>query len=241
MAAEATIFPQAIGVASTWEPGARRRPRRRRARRRCARSAPTRACRPCSTSAAIHGGDAPRRRSAKTRTWSPAWGWPSWAGSKAPTSPRASIATAKHFVGYGASEGGLNWAPPHLAPRELRDVYLHPFEAAVRCAGLRSVMNAYNELDGVPAGADRGLLTGTLRDQWGFDGCVVVGLLLDPPARRLPPTRRRRRGGRGVGARRRPRRRAARHRLLRRCRCSQAVRSGRVDEADRRHRGRPAC
>jgi beta-glucosidase len=83
------------------------------------------------------------------------------------------IATAKHFVGYAASEGGLNWAPAHLPPRELREVHLHPFEAAVRTAGLRSVMNGYHELDGVPCAADRGLLTGILRDEWGFEGVVV--------------------------------------------------------------------
>jgi beta-glucosidase len=84
------------------------------------------------------------------------------------------VATAKHLVGYGASEGGLNWAPAHLPPRELAEVYLHPFEAAVRVGGLRSVMNGYHELDGVPCGANRELLTDLLRDQWGFDGCVVA-------------------------------------------------------------------
>jgi beta-glucosidase len=83
------------------------------------------------------------------------------------------IATAKHFVGYGASEGGLNWAPAHIGARELREVHMHPFEAAVRCAGVRAVMPAYNEIDGVPVAADRDLLTGVLRDEWGFDGCVV--------------------------------------------------------------------
>lgn len=83
------------------------------------------------------------------------------------------IATAKHFVGYGASEGGMNWAPPHIPPRELRDVYLFPFEAAVRESGIRSVMNAYNELDGLPCGANRHLLTEVLRTQWGFEGTVV--------------------------------------------------------------------
>jgi len=83
------------------------------------------------------------------------------------------IATAKHFVGYGASEGGMNWAPVHIPARELREVYLHPFEAAVRMVGLRSVMNGYQELDGVPCGADQGLLTGILREEWEFDGCVV--------------------------------------------------------------------
>jgi beta-glucosidase len=83
------------------------------------------------------------------------------------------VATGKHFVGYGASEGGLNWAPPHIAWREMREVYLFPFEAAVREAGLASMMNAYNELDGVPCGSSRELLTDTLRGQWGFDGTVV--------------------------------------------------------------------
>ena len=83
------------------------------------------------------------------------------------------VATAKHFVGYGDSEGGLNWAPAHIGARELREVHLHPFEAAVRTAGVRSVMPAYNEIDGVPVAADRDLLTGVLRDEWGFDGCVV--------------------------------------------------------------------
>ena len=83
------------------------------------------------------------------------------------------VATAKHFVGYGASEGGMNWAPAHLPERELRDVYLRPFEAAVREAGLASVMNGYHELDGVPCGANRWLLTDLLRGEWGFDGTVV--------------------------------------------------------------------
>jgi beta-glucosidase len=83
------------------------------------------------------------------------------------------VATAKHFVGYGASEGGLNWAPAHIGARELRDVYLHPFEAAVRESALSSVMNAYNELDGLPCAASRELLTELLRGKWGFDGCVV--------------------------------------------------------------------
>jgi beta-glucosidase len=83
------------------------------------------------------------------------------------------IATAKHFVGYGAPEGGMNWAPAHIGARELREVHLHPFEAVVRLAGLRSIMNAYNELDGVPVAADRELLTTVLRDDWGFDGSVV--------------------------------------------------------------------
>ena len=84
------------------------------------------------------------------------------------------VATAKHFVGYGASEGGMNWAPAHIPERELRDVYLRPFELAVRDAGLESVMNGYHELDGVPCGANRRLLETVLRDEWGFTGTVVA-------------------------------------------------------------------
>jgi beta-glucosidase len=84
------------------------------------------------------------------------------------------VATAKHLVGYGASEGGMNWAPAHLGERELRDVYLRPFEAVVRDAGLVSIMNAYHEIDGVPCAANHWLLTDVLRDEWGFDGTVVA-------------------------------------------------------------------
>jgi beta-glucosidase len=68
----------------------------------------------------------------------------------------------------------MNWAPARLPERELREVYLHPFEAAVRAGGLRAAMNAYHELDGVPCAANRALLTGILRDDWGFDGIVVA-------------------------------------------------------------------
>jgi beta-xylosidase len=83
------------------------------------------------------------------------------------------IATLKHFVGYSASRGARNHAPVSMGPRELRDVMLPPFEKAVVTAGVRSVMNSYTELDGVPTASDRELLTGVLREQWGFNGTVV--------------------------------------------------------------------
>lgn len=83
------------------------------------------------------------------------------------------IATLKHFVGYSVSRGARNHAPVSVGPRELRDVLLPPFEKAVAAANVRSVMNAYTELDGVPTASDRELLTGVLRDQWGFEGTVV--------------------------------------------------------------------
>ncbi len=83
------------------------------------------------------------------------------------------IATAKHFVGYGVGEGGMNWAPAHLGDREMREVYLHPFEAAVTGANVRSVMNGYHEIDGIPCAANTELMNDILREEWEFDGIVV--------------------------------------------------------------------
>ena len=83
------------------------------------------------------------------------------------------MATGKHFVGHGISEAGLNCTPVHLGPRELRDVYLMPFEAAIREAGLASMMNAYSELDGVVVAASRAFMTDLLRYELGFHGLVV--------------------------------------------------------------------
>ncbi len=84
------------------------------------------------------------------------------------------IATAKHFMGYGAGEGGLNWAPSLLPRRELLERFLPPFAAAIREAGLASVMNGYQEIDGIPCGASKWLLDDLLRGRLGFDGVVVA-------------------------------------------------------------------
>ena len=83
-------------------------------------------------------------------------------------------ATVKHFVGYSASQAGRNFAPVHAGAREVEDVLLPPFEMAVLDGGVRSVMHSYAEIDGVPVAADERLLTGVLRDRWGFDGTVVA-------------------------------------------------------------------
>jgi beta-glucosidase len=83
------------------------------------------------------------------------------------------MATGKHFIGHSLSQGGLNCAPVHVGMREVYDVYLAPFQAAIRDANLASVMNAYPELDGDVVAASRRILTGLLRDQLGFDGVVV--------------------------------------------------------------------
>jgi beta-glucosidase-like glycosyl hydrolase len=83
-------------------------------------------------------------------------------------------ATLKHFVGYSASRSGRNFAPVHAGGRELADVLLVPFEMGVLDGGVRSVMSSYNEIDGVPVASDPALLTGLLRERWGFDGTVVA-------------------------------------------------------------------
>jgi beta-glucosidase len=83
-------------------------------------------------------------------------------------------ATLKHFVGYSASRAGRNFGPVSMGRRELADIMLPPFEMAVKDAGARSVMHAYVEIDGLPVAADPDILTGLLRDRWGFDGVVVA-------------------------------------------------------------------
>ncbi|MFJ2553898.1 beta-glucosidase [Microbacterium sp. NPDC087591] len=82
-------------------------------------------------------------------------------------------ATLKHFVGYSASRAGRNHAPVSAGRREIEDVLLPPFEMAVREGGVRSVMNSYTDIDGVPVAADPYYLDEVLRERWGFDGVVV--------------------------------------------------------------------
>ncbi|MEU6917369.1 beta-glucosidase family protein [Streptomyces olindensis] len=83
------------------------------------------------------------------------------------------LATGKHFLGYGHSLGGLNQAATQLGRRELTDVYAEPFRRAIRETGLSVMMNSYNEVDGIPAAANRWLLTDLLRGELGFDGLTV--------------------------------------------------------------------
>jgi beta-glucosidase len=84
------------------------------------------------------------------------------------------IATGKHFLGYGLPEGGMNHAPVQLGPRELREVYAEPFAAAIRDAGLASIMNSYSSVDGIPCAGDPAILDALLRGELGFDGVVVA-------------------------------------------------------------------
>lgn len=84
------------------------------------------------------------------------------------------VSTLKHFAGYSASRGARNHAPVSMGRRELREVVLPPFEAAVVEGGARSVMASYTDVDGVPCAADAWLLSDVLRGEWSFDGTVVA-------------------------------------------------------------------
>jgi beta-xylosidase len=87
---------------------------------------------------------------------------------------RELLATLKHYVGHSFSEGGRNHAPVHLGFKELNDIFMLPFEMAVKQANAGSVMPAYHDIDNEPCHASRFLLTEALRDQWSFDGLVVA-------------------------------------------------------------------
>ncbi|NEE01880.1 glycoside hydrolase family 3 N-terminal domain-containing protein [Phytoactinopolyspora halotolerans] len=172
MARDSLIYPQAIGVASTWDP---------ELNRQLADSV-----RIQMRAMGSHQGLSPVLDVVRDPRWGRTeetygedphlvaqMGLAFVRGLQGGSLADGVIATAKHLVGYGASEGGMNWAPAHLPPRLLREVYLYPFEAAVREAGLESVMAGYHEVDGVPCHANHELLTTALRDEWGFAGTVV--------------------------------------------------------------------
>jgi beta-xylosidase len=83
------------------------------------------------------------------------------------------LATAKHFLGYAVTDAGQNMAATAVGPRELYEVHARPFEAAIRLAGLGSVMASYAEFEGVPIHISHEVLTKLLRGRMGFTGTVV--------------------------------------------------------------------
>ena len=83
------------------------------------------------------------------------------------------MATAKHFAAHGQPEGGRNSAPANFSERELRENYLKAFQAVVMEAGVGSVMASYNEINGIPNHANPWLLEQVLRQEWGFRGFIV--------------------------------------------------------------------
>ena len=172
MANGATTYPQAIGLASTWEPELIRRM--------------TSAVRKEMRAIGAHQGLSPVLDVLRDPRWGRVeetlgedhylvarMGVAYIEGLQGDDLREGVIATAKHFAAHGFPEGGRNCAPVHVGEREFREVFLFPFEAAVREAKVKSVMNAYHDLDGVPCATSRKLLTEILRGEWGFDGIVV--------------------------------------------------------------------
>lgn len=173
MARQATTFPQMIGMASTWEPELA--------------EAMSSVFRAQMLSVGTRQGLAPVLDICRDPRWgrveetfgedpclASSMGTAYTRGLQSSDLVHGIIATGKHYAGHGISEGGLNWAPVHVGPREFREVFLHTFEAAVRQAGMASIMNAYHEIDGIPCAASHFLLTEILRNEWGFDGIVTA-------------------------------------------------------------------
>ncbi|WP_413111717.1 glycoside hydrolase family 3 N-terminal domain-containing protein [Thaumasiovibrio sp. DFM-14] len=82
------------------------------------------------------------------------------------------VACAKHFVGYGAAEGGRDYDTTEITDNSLHNVYLPPFKAAVE-AGVATVMSGFNDLGGTPVSGSKALINGWLKTEQGFDGMVV--------------------------------------------------------------------
>ena len=172
MTNRATTFPQAIGMASTWNPGLIQKI--------------TTVIRKQMKSAGVHHGLSP----VLDVCYDPRWGRTEETlgedpylvasmgvayvkGLQGKSLKDGIIATGKHFAAHGFLEGGRNLAPVHTGERELRDIFLFPFEACVKEAQLGSIMNAYHDIDGVPCVSSKKLLTDILRKEWGFKGIVV--------------------------------------------------------------------
>src|SRR5437867_487819 len=98
-------------------------------------------------------------------------------GTEVTVGPTHVLATLKHMTGHGQPESGTNVGPAPYGERTLRDVFLYPFEVAIKEGGARSVMPSYNEVDGIPSHANRWLLHDVLRGEWGFGGVLVSGWL----------------------------------------------------------------
>lgn len=172
-ARDATVFPQALGLAATWNPELLERIGAVIRRQMLAVGARL------ALSPVLDVARDPRwGRVEETYGENPVlcgvMGTAYVRGLQGDTLSRGVAATGKHFLGYAMSEGGRNWGPVQMGPRELREVYAEPFAAAIRDAGLACIMNSYSSVDGLPCAGSWAILTGLLRDALGFDGAVVA-------------------------------------------------------------------
>ena len=168
----ATVFPQIIGVASTWEPELVKEM--------------TNVIRKQMRIVGVHQGLSPVLDIARDPRWGRTeetfgedpylisrMGVDYIKGLQGDSFKSGIIATAKHFLGYGCTQGGRNWGPSLIPKRELLEVFARPFEAAIQEAAVGSIMNAYSEIDGLPCGFSYEILTNLLREQLKFNGLVV--------------------------------------------------------------------
>ncbi|MGB8212046.1 MAG: glycoside hydrolase family 3 N-terminal domain-containing protein [Anaerolineales bacterium] len=180
MASGSTSFPQAIGLASTWDPELVQQVFTAAAREMRARGENW------ALTPVLDLAREPRwGRTEETYGEDPFLGsrigvaavrglqGASLAGEPEPLDRQHVLATAKHFAAHGQPEGGRNAAPANFAERELRENYLRAFQAAVMEAGVGAVMASYNEINGIPAHIHPWLLGQVLRDEWGFQGVLV--------------------------------------------------------------------
>jgi beta-glucosidase len=171
----ATSFPQAIALASTWDPGLVERvfsvaSREMRARGAFLALAPV-----------VDVARDPRwGRIEETYGEDPYLVTQTglaairgFQGTTLPLAPDKVMVTLKHFTGHGQPENGTNVGPADLGERTLRTDFFPPFEQAVKAYPIRSVMASYNEIDGLPSHANAWLLNGVLRGEWGYQGAVV--------------------------------------------------------------------
>ena len=94
-------------------------------------------------------------------------------GETLPLGPDKVFTTLKHMTGHGQPENGTNVGPAEVGERDLREDFFPPFEKIVKSTNVRAVMPSYNEIDGVPSHANKWLLTTILRGEWGFKGITV--------------------------------------------------------------------
>jgi len=171
----ATSFPQAIGLASTWDPDLVTRVFSVAAREMRARGAFL------ALAPVVDVAKDPRwGRIEETYGEDPYLvsqiSLAAVRGFQGPTLPLPAdkvLVTLKHFTGHGAPESGTNVGPAHVGERELRTDFFPPFERVVHAYPVQSVMASYNEIDGLPSHANAWLLNGVLRGEWGYQGAVV--------------------------------------------------------------------
>ncbi len=94
-------------------------------------------------------------------------------GTTLPLKPDKVMVTLKHMTGHGQPENGTNVGPANISERTLRENFFPPFERAVKELPVQAVMASYNEIDGIPSHANKWLLEDVLRREWGYKGSVV--------------------------------------------------------------------